>query len=192
MDLQPPIAHTEKIEIKLTNKEAYLILDAKSYRAILENKYFKAIQLLDHLRAHSSGYAFFQRLKSVRGVVSSETIYIHKYLAEHFVDKPLVKSGKKVYVHFKNKNPLDCRLENLEWITMNQLRRNQKNVGGDTGFRGVVREGPSRFKAIIYDEGKPLLIGTFKTALAAAKAYNKRSLEMFGNTASLNDLTPKR
>ncbi len=177
--------------IQLTNKDAQLILDEKGYQAIVGNKYFQAIQLVERLRAHSNGYAFFQRLKSVRGVASSETIYIHKYLAEHFVDKPLVKSGKKVFVHFKNKNPLDCRLENLEWVTMNQLRRNQKNVGGDTGYRGVVTEGPKRYKAIIYDEGKPIIIGIFKTPLAAAKAYNKRSLEMFGTTASLNDLDQK-
>lgn len=178
-------------QIKLTNKDDYLLLDEKGYQAIVGNKYFQAIQLLDHLRAHSNGYAFFQRLKSVRGMASSETIYIHKHLAENFIDKPLVKSGKKVFVHFKNKNPLDCRLENLEWVTMNQLRRNQKNVGGDSGYRGVVTEGPKRYKAIIYDDGKPIIIGVFKTPLAAAKAYNKRSLEMFGPTASLNDLDKK-
>ena len=127
----------------------------------------------------------------MRGVNTSETIYIHKFIAETFINKPLVKSGKKVFVHFKNGNPLDCRIENLQWLTMNELRRMQKSRSNDSGYRGVVTEGPKRYKALIYNESKPIIIGIYTTALAAAKAYNKKSLELFGDTASLNDVGTK-
>lgn len=175
-------------KLKLKNSEEVLLLDERAYNFVISSKYFRAIDFLKNIRKHSHGYAFYQRFRSVKGIYTSETIYLHKVLAEEFVAKPLIKAGKKIFVHFKNGNPLDCRLKNLQWVTMSELRRLQKKRESESGFRGVVAEGPTRFKAIIYKEGKPIVIGIYKSALAAAKAYNRKSLEMFGEGGFQNEI----
>ena len=62
-----------------------------------------------------------------------------------------------------------------------------KNFKSKTGYRGVTKE-KSRFRAVIYHERKAHNLGFFDTAEEAAKAYNKKSIELFGKTGSLNEI----
>ncbi len=65
--------------------------------------------------------------------------------------------------------------------------RNTKKIKNSTGYRGVVKQG-RKYYAYIYVNRKGLLLGAFDTAEEAAYAYNKKSIELFGNTNSLNKL----
>jgi hypothetical protein len=62
-----------------------------------------------------------------------------------------------------------------------------KNFTSKTGYRGVTKE-KNRYRAVIYHERKAHNLGFFDTPEEAAKAYNKKSLELFGETGSLNDV----
>lgn len=174
---------------KLKNTDKFVSVCAKGKEHLESNPYFKEIKLLDNMRLHSAGYAVFARnIPQQDGSYKNETIYLHKYLGEKFIPKPA--SNQRLFVSFKNNNPLDCRLENLEWMTMSMLRRNQRKSSNKTGYRGVVQTG-KRYHAFIYDGKRKIELGSYDTAEAAAEAYNKKSLELFGNTKGLNQIHRK-
>jgi hypothetical protein len=179
------MAHT----YKLKNSDKHVIVCEKGKEHLENNEYFSKIKLLENLRLHSAGYAVFARnIPQQDGTYKNETIYLHKYLGEKFLPKP--QSTKRLFVSFKNNNPLDCRLENLEWVSMSVLRRNQSKSSNKTGYRGVVKTG-KKYQAFIYDGQKRIELGSYETAELAAEAYNKKSIELFGKTKGLNRIEQK-
>ncbi|MCO5230511.1 MAG: hypothetical protein M9958_05065 [Chitinophagales bacterium] len=175
-------------KVKLKNAEnKFVLLSEREYRYFTETEYFTQIQFLSHLRLHSSGYAFFQKNYPLEDeTYKNVTIYVHKACAQRFLAKP--DSTKKLFVRLKNGNPLDCRIENLEWVEMSELRRYQKNTTNLTGYRGVVKVSKNRYRAVLYNQKKRIDLGLYGSATDAAEAYNKKSEELFGNTKSLNKL----
>lgn len=176
-------------KLKLKNADKYALVSDQAYELIANNPYLKLIGFLENLREHASGYPVFgKNFPQKDGGYRNETIYLHRYIAEKFVEKPITL--KKLFVCFKNSNPLDCRIENLEWITMPELRRQMKKNKSTTGFRGVTKT-KGKFRAILYDGENRYDLGLFKTAEEAALAYNKKSIQMFGKTKSLNKISKK-
>jgi hypothetical protein len=174
---------------KLKNTDKVVTVCTKSKEHLESNPYFNEIRLMENLRVHSAGYAVFARnIPQKDGTYKNETIYLHKYLGEKFITKP--PSSQRLFVSFKNNNPLDCRLENLEWVSMSMLRRNQSKSSNKTGYRGVVKTG-KRYHAFIYDGKKRIELGSYNSAEEAAEAYNKKSVELFGNTKGLNQILRK-
>ena len=127
-------------------------------------------------RLHSAGYAVLQFTQFGK----IKTYYMHKLLAEQFVSKP--ELNKKLFVRMLNGNKLDCRIENLEWITMTGLRRQQNS---SNGYRGVSKDG-NKYRAVLYDSGKRIYLGVYESSEDAAKAYDAESFKRFGVTNSLN------
>jgi len=160
------------------------MVDDSVYTYILSDEYLRKIQFVENLRRHSSGYAFFQKnwRQEDKNYVC-ETIYLHKIIAEKFVPKP--KSSKRLFVKFINGNPLDCRIENLEWTQLSNVVRNTNKTENKLGYRGVVQD-RKKFRAVIYKDRKPINLGSYYTAEEAAEAYNQKSIELFGSTRSLN------
>lgn len=172
-------------KIKLKNANKHVLLSQKAYDFIAANSYYNEIKLLENLRLHSSGYVFFQRNYPQRdGKYKNLTIYVHKLVAEKFVEKP--ESSKRLFVRLKNSNPLDCRIKNLSWMTMSELRRNQKRHNNKTGYRGVVQVSKKTYRAVLYTGKKRHDLGLFSSAEEAASAYNAKSKALFGDTKSLN------
>ncbi|MCF8463442.1 MAG: hypothetical protein K9G41_01270 [Flavobacteriales bacterium] len=172
------------VKVKLKNREdKYVVLDQKVYDAIEANEYLTSVKFLANLRAHSNGYGVFQRCITTKKGPVYETIYLHKYVAEKFITQP--QSDRKLFVRFIDGDVLNVTLDNLEWVTMNTLRREMKNFKSKSGYRGVTKE-KNRFRAVIYHERQAHNLGFFDTAEEAAKAYNKKSIELFGKTGSLN------
>lgn len=173
-------------KIKLKNaKDKSAILDDKGYKAVKGDKKLSGLNFMDNLRAHSSGYPVYQRCITTKKGLVYETIYLHRWLADKFIKKP--KSNRKLFLRFKNGNVLDCRIDNLEFVTMSELRRSNSNTKNRSGYRGVTKEN-KRFRANLYHKGINYNLGFFKTAEEAAKAYNKKSRELFGETNSLNKI----
>lgn len=58
-----------------------------------------------------------------------------------------------------------------------------------TGYRGVFRCDPKadRYKAVIRRAGRSYHLGCFDSPMAAAYAYNKRAVELYGAGAVLNE-----
>ncbi len=162
------------------NDEHEILLDQEGYDLLLQEGIIK--QGEDKVfRLHSAGYAVYQKWEDDK----CSTIYLHKLIATHFVPKPNV--GRRLFVRVKNGNKLDCQVENLEWVTMGLLRRQMRKTETQTGFRGVTFD-KGKFRSIINVDGNRMNLGTFETAAEAARAYNKKSRELFGETKSLNEI----
>ena len=172
--------------LKLKNAEDSAILDQQSLDFVTSDEYLTKIKFVENLPRHSSGYAFFQKnWRQLDGSYKCETIYLHKMLAEKFM--PQQQSDKRLFVRFNNGNPLDCRFENLEWTTLSNVVRNTNKTENKLGYRGVVQD-RKKFRAVIYQDRKPINLGSFDTAEEAAEAYNKKSVELFGTSRSVNNV----
>lgn len=177
-------------KVKLKNADEYVTISGEVYEFIESNAYYQEIKFLNHLRLHSNGYVFYQKNYPQKdGSYKNVTIYLHKLIAEKYIEKPAV--NKRLFVRIKNGNALDCRIENFEWATMAELRRNQKNHKNKTGYRGVVQIGKNAYRAVLYSGKQRYDLGVFTTADEAADAYNQKSIELFGETKSLNKIIEK-
>lgn len=85
-----------------------------------------------------------------------------------------------------NGDSLDNRRANLRFATAAQ---NSRNVGpfrnNAAGLKGV-RLCKGRWMARIQSDGKPIYLGSFDTAEAAAKAYDRAACSLHGEFAGLN------
>jgi len=172
-------------KLPLKNSDKQVLVSGEVYEKITSNKYFQKIDFLKHLRLHSSGYAFFQKNYPRKdGTYKNETIYLHRWIAETFIEKP--DFDRKLFVTFKNGNRLDSRLENIDWSTSSMIvRQTQKITNTATGFRGVSKAN-QKYRAAIFKNGERVDSGNFDTPEEAARAYNEKSIEWFGYTKSLN------
>lgn len=113
--------------------------------------------------------------------------------AETLLHRFILDAPDGVLVDHKDGNTLDCRRRNLRIATSAQNVHNsivpKHNV---TGFKGVgyhqarALTRPACYRARIMLSGKRLQIGWFRTAEEAARAYDAKARELFGEFARLN------
>ena len=91
-----------------------------------------------------------------------------------------------MFIDHINRDKLDNRLENLRLVTSSQNAVNSGLFANNrTGYRGVCKHGRN-YRARIRFMDNLICIGTFETPQQAAKAYNAKALELFGEYAYLN------
>ncbi len=172
-------------KVKLKNSSDEVIVDKKVFKYLTTDPHLVKVDLINNLRRHSSGCAVFQKTYSQKkGGYKTETIYLHKLIAEKFLKKD--KTRKKKLVGARNGNKLDCRLDNLMYRSRATASR-QRKTSSKTGYTGVYEE-HGRYRAVISINRKSVHIGMFKTAAAAAKAYNEKSIELYGDEGKLNPI----
>ena len=135
------------------------------------------------------------RLRLLVGTTSSNRkYYVHivsvisgsKYNYEPF-HRSIMNCPDDLVVDHINGNTLDNRKLNLRQCTHQQNMMNAvKKRKSLSKFKGVFRNGNS-WGARIGNGGR-IHIGSFKTEEEAAKAYNEKALELFGEFAKLNDI----
>jgi tRNA splicing ligase len=173
------------VNIQLKNSPNVVILDQKVYDQLKNDPYVEELDLLNNLRVHSSGCAVYQKTRKLKTKeYETVTVYFHRFIAERFLGAQM--SDENNLVGTRNGNKLDCRLGNLIWRSRSVASRMRKSFNR-TGFTGVYPEN-NKYRSIISINGKAVHIGMFDTAEEAAKAYNKRSLEVFGERAKLNQV----
>jgi len=170
-------------KVKLKNADDNVLLDDQVYEYLTTDPYLVKVNFIENLRRHSSGCAVFQKTwPKAGGGYKTETIYLHKLIAEKF--KPKEKSRTKNLVGAKNGNKLDCRLENIVWRSRSVASR-QRKTSSKCGYTGVYKEN-NRYRAVISINRKSVHIGMFATAEEAALAYNKKSKELYGEDGKIN------
>jgi len=170
-------------KVKLKNADDHVLLDDDVYDWLTTDAYLKRVDFINNLRRHSSGCAVFQKTwKKADGGYKTETIYLHKLVAEKYLKSD--KSQKKNLVGAKNGNKLDCRMENLEYRSRAVASRKRK-TSSKAGYTGVYKEN-NRYLAVISINRKSVHIGMFDTPEEAALAYNKKSRELYGDDGKVN------
>ena len=110
--------------------------------------------------------------------------YVHRLVYETFIGKV----PKGYVVDHIDRNPLNNNLSNLRKATYQQNRVNSsKSPGAYSEYKGVhycCRR--NRYYASIGYEYKMIRLGSFKTEVEAAKAYNNKCIELYGEFSVLN------
>ena len=89
-------------------------------------------------------------------------------------------------VDHRNHNGLDNRKENLRICTMQENLQNRRaNKNSKCGYKGVERVG-NRYRASIHVNGIKRSLGRYDTPEEAARAYDAKAIELFGEYAHLN------
>ncbi len=172
-------------KVKLKNADDMVFLDDHVYEWLTTDPYLSKIDLINNLRKHSSGCAVFQKTwKKADGSFKTETIYLHKLIAEKYLGH--LNEGKRQLVGAKNNDKLDCRVENLMYRSRSVASR-QRKTSSKTGYTGVYRE-HNRYRAVISIRGKSVHLGMFDTPEEAAAAYNKVSRETYGEEGKINKI----
>ncbi len=176
-------------KVKLKNADDVVLLDDKVYEYLTSDPYLVKVDFINNLRKHSSGCAVFQKTwKKADGGYKTETIYLHKLIAEKFLEDE--KSRNRNLVGARNGNKLDCRLENIVYRSRSVASRKRK-TSSRAGYTGVYKEN-NRFRAVISVNRKSIHIGMFATAEEAALAYNKKSRELYGDDGKINIIKPRK
>lgn len=93
----------------------------------------------------------------------------------------------KIQVDHINHNGLDNRRANLRIASPSQNSWNTRPRGGTSRFKGVrLDHRRNVWTAQIGFQKKQIFIGVFKNEIDAAKAYNLKAVELFGERAYAN------
>ncbi len=173
------------VKIKLKNSDDNVLVDDHVYEYLTNDPYLSQVKFVDNLRKHSSGCVVFQKTwKKAEGGYKTETIYLHKLLAEKYLAEQ--KSKVKNLVGTRSGDKLDCRLENILYRSRSVASR-QRKTSSRAGYTGVYQEN-NRYRAVISINRKSVHLGMYDTAEEAAEAYNKKSRELFGDEGKVNKI----
>ena len=111
--------------------------------------------------------------------VKSRTLFMHRVI---------MRPPKGMVVDHINHDGLDNRRSNLRICTNAQNVRNSRPcIGKTVKYKGVSFHKINRsFRANIKFQGKTVTIGCYEDEVAAAKAYDEKAKELYGEYAYLN------
>ena len=107
-------------------------------------------------------------------------------LKREFMHRAIVNPPEGYVVDHVNHDTLDNRLENLRVCTQAENKANSALYrNSTTGFKGVCQV-RTRYRAYINVGGKRTHLGYFDLIEDAARAYDSKAAELFGEFATLN------
>ena len=142
----------------------------------------------------------FERVNAVKWGVTKKGefghIYVRRRIKEngrtinYLMHRFILNMSDKLHVDHINGNGLDNRRENLRTCNESQNQCNRpKQKNNTTGFKGVsVISGrcKKKFRAQIHTNKETIYLGSFLTAVEAAKAYDSSAIKIHGNFAKPN------
>lgn len=116
-------------------------------------------------------------------------VYARSTCSKFYMHRVIKNAKKGLVVDHKNGNTLDNRNRNLRTCSHKNNLANQRvqKRNKSSKFKGVcfsTRNG--KWRAYINKSGKQHYLGFFKLEKDAAKAYDKKAKELFGEYACLN------
>jgi hypothetical protein len=155
----------------------------ESLRLPLSQGQFAILDSADYDRAIRHCWHAFQihRTWYAATSISRKRVYLHRFV---------MQPEKGMEVDHINGDGLDNRRCNLRIVSHKQNLRNQRlHVGSTSGFKGVSWDKERRrWAAHIKYDGKKRFLGRFACREDAARAYNVRAAEVFGDQAALNPI----
>ena len=159
-----------KVDVGITkifffNSDKYTIIDTEDYDKVK-----------DYCWTLARDYAVTIK----RG--TKERIYLHRII---------MNISKNKYIDHINRNKLDNRKSNLRICTYAENNRNiEKKYKNSTSiYKGVCwQKASSKWISAITKNDKKYHLGSFTNEIEAAKAYDKKALELFGEFACTNEM----
>lgn len=131
---------------------------------------------LDTLHINKKGYALFS---ISHGFVPLHRVVVclHGYTLEE----------GQVVDHI-NRNKLDCRIANLRITNFSGNASNKEKTKNkkNSNYKGVHKTKSGKWQTQVWVGGKNLCFGSFETQEEAARKYNEKAIEFFGEFACLN------
>jgi hypothetical protein len=115
------------------------------------------------------------------GTIAKKQIRMHRYIMK--------MTDSKIFIDHINGNRLDNRKENLREVTASQNGMNKKlrnDINASSKYKGVNKTSTNRFGGKITKDGITYNLGSFIDEKDAAKAYNEKAIELFGEFSKLN------
>lgn len=152
----------------------FAIVDDEDFKEISQYRWF----------AHKDGRTFYAYRK-----IKTNSKHCRQLLFQ-MAHGILVNIPNSKLIDHKNGNGLDNRRENLRICNYSQNGANQKpQKNCSSKYKGVWwNKWDKRFQAAIKKNGKRTYLGYFDDEVEAAKAYDKKAKELFGEFARLNNV----
>jgi len=155
----------------------------KKYSALIDDEDFELVNKYKwSVKTDRSGYVFtaYTRTNNIpRKIIYMHNLIMNKLNIGHIDDNGLNNQKYNLQVRTK---------EQSRW---SQIKRSKtKFIYKGVGItKYITKKGITiRYPAAIQCKGKDYFIGNFKTPEDAAKAYNEKALELFGEFAHLNEI----
>ena len=130
---------------------------------------------------HSSGYSCRKENYYFNNIRRTHTIYLHR---------EIINCPKNKFVDHINHETLDNRKENLRVVTNQENHMNGcKRNGTSSKYKGVYKHThANKWQAQLTFNQQLFYLGIFNSEVEAAKAYNEKAKELFGDYAKLNEV----
>lgn len=165
------LLHTEEVAGSIPAAPTTILPLSRGLYAIIDRADSWAVSA-HSWSANEVGPGRFYAQAKTRGA----NLYLHRFILE---------ATRNQLVDHINGDTLDCRRANMRLASAGQNSINAIRVPGATGFRGVTHL-YGTFRARIKSGGRQYVIGHFRTATEAARAYDRAALQLHGEFAVLN------
>ncbi len=150
----------------------------KGYRTLVDDEDYERFNQFHWEAVERDNTVYAVRKVSIEG--RTKTLFLHREI--------LGLTEPSILTDHRDQDGLDNRKQNLRACNINENNRNQKaRKGCSSKYKGVHAVNKKRkWKAEIYIEGKKYNLGVHDNELDAARAYNEKAKELFGEFAWLN------
>jgi hypothetical protein len=151
----------------------------KGFVALVDDNYFEELSKYKWCANIKRAGLTYAVRRSVDRLGKISTVGMHRQI----MDPPFGKQVDHI-----NRNTLDNRRENLRLASQTENTWNMgKQKRNTTGFKGVwFDKALGKYRAGLSNGNKTIHIGCFESAFDAAKAYDKKALELRGDFACVN------
>lgn len=163
------------VEIKLTQGFVAIVDDEDAdladqfmWRAVTSSPYKYGVTLVKQGKSHKSAM-------------------MHRMIMERMLGRALIKGEVVDHINHNGRDNRRCnlRLANQSLNTAN-MRSTSRNTSGYKGVSWSRRS--QKWFANIKFQGRSMYLGMYETKEAAARVYNTKALELFGEFAYINPL----